>query len=112
MIRSRLCGTNKPPVRKTLTGHTTGGHFDEAHCTRLSGVVAEGELVDVAVQVLGAHVVIDTIMAALQERPKALNPIGVSLVPNVLADRVIDADMVKTFDGKADVTAVLIGYNR
>ena len=70
------------------------GHFDKAHCAHLGGVVAESKFVDVAIQVLGAHVMIDADIAALEQRPKALDAIGVRHVEDVLACRVVHADML------------------
>lgn len=48
-------------------------HFDEAHGTILRSVMAEEILVDVKVQVLLTHVVIDVDLAPLEESPETLN---------------------------------------
>jgi len=42
------------------------------------------ELVDIAVQALGAHVVIDAIVTTLEQRPETFNSIYVRLFTNVL----------------------------
>lgn len=64
-------GMDKALVSEALADHPANRHFNELHGAGLCRVVPEGELIDIAMQVLGAHVVIDTIMAALQKRPEA-----------------------------------------
>lgn len=70
--------------------------------------MTEGKLIDVTVQVLGTHVVIDAVMAAREKRSEALNPVGVSFVADILANRMIDANMIEALSREADIAAVLI----
>ena len=66
--------------------HPGDGHVDEWHRASQPSVVAEAEFLHVAVQVLGAHVVVDAVVAALQQRPEAFDAVGVGLVADVLAN--------------------------
>ena len=38
-----------------------------------------GELVHITLKMLGSHAVVGSVVAALKERPEALNPVGVGL---------------------------------
>ena len=51
-------------------------------------VVPALEFAHVAIQVLGAHVVVDADVAALKHRPKRLHPVDVNLISDVLAKAV------------------------
>ena len=53
-----------------------------------------GEFLDVAVQVLGAHLVKGPHVGTLEHRPEGLSAVGVRLAPDVLGDRVLDRFMV------------------
>ena len=57
-------------------------------------VVAAGELVDVALQVLLAHLMVDSVVAALEHAPEALYAVRVGHLADVLADGVLDRLMV------------------
>ncbi len=56
--------------------------------------MTESELPHIAVQMLGAHVVIDTDVTALEQGPEAFNAVGMRHIANVFARRVIDGDVI------------------
>lgn len=70
--------------------------------------MAEGELLDIAVQVLGAHVVIDADVAALKQRPEAFNAIGVRHVADILTSGVIDANVFVARTSQANVATMRV----
>ncbi len=49
---------------------------------------------NVAVKVLGAHVVVDADVAPLEQRPEAFDAVCVRHVPHVLPDAVVDLDVI------------------
>ena len=53
-------------------------------------MAAARELIDAAVQVLLAHVVVDAVVPAFQRRPERLNRVGVDITASTLAPAVID----------------------
>lgn len=57
---------------------------------------------------LGAHVVVDAVVAALKKRPKAFNTVGVSLVANIFTGGVVDANMIIAGCLKSDVCPVVV----
>ena len=67
-----------------------------------------GELVDVSPKVLGAEMVVDTIMAALQCGPVAFYPVGVGHVADVLTNAVLDRRMEAA---QAIICLGLVGVN-
>ena len=66
------------------------------------------ELLDIAVKMLDAEVVIHAIVAALQHCPERLHPVGVRLPAHILADAVLDGDMSPA---QARVRAGLVGVH-
>jgi len=77
-----------PAIPRHEVAHLVGG-------VGLAVVVAPRELRDVAVQVLGRHLVVDADVPALHHRPKGLHPVRVDLAADVLGDRVLDAVMLE-----------------
>lgn len=75
-------------------------------------VEAERELADVAVQMLRAGVVIDTMDAALHDRPHAFDPVGVNTVADVFARAVVDALVGVEQPVEPEVSAVLVRVER
>src|SRR5579862_141025 len=72
----------------------------------------ERELVNVAMQVLVAGVVIDAMQATLQDSPNALNTVGRhAIVPDVLASAMNDG-FVLVVAVQSGIAAVLIGMDR
>lgn len=55
--------------------HAFNGVAHELQGGQFKRVLAVRKLVHVAVKVLGAHVVIDAVVAALEERPEAFNTV-------------------------------------
>ena len=70
-------------------------------------VVASGEFVDVAIQVLDAHLVVRAGVTPLQHRPEALDAVGVCLAPNVLANAVSNRLVLL----QAVVDGILVGVH-
>ena len=73
-------------VPETLTDHTLRDVRHLVNGVALAVVVPTGKLPDIAVQVLGAHVVVGAVVAPLEHGPEGLDPVRVRLIPNVLAD--------------------------
>lgn len=63
-------------------------------------VVPATELGDIAVQVLGAHLVVDADVAALEQGPERLHAVGVGPRPHILAGRVLHALLVVAQGGQ------------
>ena len=77
----------------------------------MTGVVAEVEFADVAIQVLRADVVIDAEDAALERREIALDGVGVpEPAAHVFLDRVIDRAMPAELAAHAGVVGGLVGH--
>ena len=66
------------------------------------------ELIDVAKQVLGAGVMVDTVQPALEHSPDGFNAVRAHAVLGVDSSRVIDRLMAKEQPVKADVPGCLI----
>ena len=71
-------------------------------------VVARSELADIAVKVLRRDVVKRAMVAALERGPEGLDPVGVSLVADVLGDGVLDRFML---EGHAAVGDRIVGVD-
>ena len=57
--------------------------------------VPAGEFADIAVQMLHAHMMVGAVIAALEQRPKRLDPVCVRLAVHILSNAVAHACMVK-----------------
>jgi len=75
---------DQPPVSEAATFHPINRHGDELHGVSLRGIEVEGKLVDIPMQMLRAHVVIDVVVLAFQQGPKALDPVGMGHLTNKL----------------------------
>lgn len=67
--------------------------------------MACGELADVAIEVLGAEMVKDAVIAAFEHSPKALNAIGVGLAFYPVADTMLTGVVI----GQTGIAFVLVG---
>ena len=76
----------------------------------ISFVQAIGKLVDVALQVLDAELVVDPVEAALQHRPDAFDAVGVRHPVHELLGAVVDGEM--EIFGHAAIGGVLVGAER
>ena len=54
-----------------------------------------GEFVDVAAKVFGAHLVLGDVIAALEQRPEGLDPVGVRNPVDVFLGGVVDDLVVR-----------------
>ena len=70
--------------------------------------MTSSEFLDVAAQVLRAHVMIGAVVSALEHRPERLDAVGMGLIADVLADGVLDGLML---EGQAVVALVVVGVN-
>ena len=75
-------------------------------------VQPEGELAHIAVKVLEAGVVIDTMDAALHDRPDALNPVRVNIIADILARAVVDALVGVEQAVQSDIGPMLVRVQR
>ena len=110
-IFSGVLAIDQFPVGEPLLDHPVNRHADEIQRANLRSVVAERELVHIAVQVLGAHVVIDAVVAALQQRPEAFDAVSVGFVADVLTYRVVDALVRETLAGKTIVATMHVRHD-
>ncbi len=76
-----------------------------------SYVVSFGELVDIALQMLGRHLVIDAVIAPFQQRPEGFDAVRVCLSLYILADRMLDALMLVASPRKSPVAAIVVGVD-
>ena len=74
----------------------------------LPAVVAGSEFIYVAVKVFAAHLVIDTVIASLQQSPEALNAIHMSHSIHILADTMGNTLMAVTLPANPLVASVLV----
>ena len=71
--------------------------------------MATGELANVAVKVLLAHVVVGAVVAALEKRPKRLDPVGVSHPVHILANAVLHGFVLERH---SLISTVVVGVDR
>jgi len=69
------------------------------------------ELADVAVQMLRAGVMIDTVQAALKQREHTLDPVRGNIAPDVFASAVVDALVLVEQPADAGVDASFVSVN-
>src|SRR3990167_2686132 len=83
---------DQPRVGQALAGHPVNEAVEPVERVNLDValVQAEGELVHVAPEVLGAGVMVDTHQPALQDRPDALNAVRMGRATRVFTDGVVD----------------------
>jgi len=105
-------GTDEFLVGQALLRHAIDCHADELESSGLRCVVSEGELIDIAMQMLRAHVVVDAVVTALQKRPEAFDAICMEVVTDILANRVIDRLVREAFSGKASVRIEVVCHDR
>ena len=70
-------------ILDTSSFHAPGHDFHLLQCVEATEVMAGGELGNVAVQVLPAHLVERTVIPALQERPERFDPVCMGLSVHV-----------------------------
>jgi hypothetical protein len=88
----RPASSAEPLVRESLARYRVHEAIEPRRCVAsdVSLIQPEGELIDVAAQVLLAGVVVDAMQAALENRPDALNRIGGRCAPSVLPGAVVN----------------------
>ncbi len=69
------------PMHYPLSDHPCNNRLHLVYCVALADAVAPGELIDVALQMLVAHLVIDAIVRPFEHRPEAFNPVGMGPPP-------------------------------
>jgi len=89
MSFSGLRGIGQPPVGEPAVFHPTDCHRDKLHGIHPGSIRAEGELVDIPIQMFRAHVMVDTVVSTLQQVPKALDPVSMHHPANKFANTVI-----------------------
>lgn len=72
----------------------------------------KGELSNIAVQVLGAGMVIDAVNAPLEDRENALNSVRGDIAPDILASAVVDRFMLVEQPSNAVVDRAFVGVDR
>ena len=103
-------GMDQTLVGEAFADHSVNRHFDEAHGASFLGILAERKFVDVAMKVLLAHVVVDAIMAALEQRPEAFDAVGVdAVVTDVFTRRMIDGVMDVALRRKPAIGSKVVG---
>lgn len=81
-------------VREPLPLHFPDGVADDIEVVTWTGVQTIRELIGVTVQVLEAHEVERPVVATFEQRPEALDAVGVGCAVHILPGRVIDPIMV------------------
>lgn len=72
--------------------------------------MAEGKLIDVAVQVLGAHEVVDAVIATLKQRPEAFDAVSMGLLTDIFANAVAHDMVIKAL--QVEIGAMAISIDR
>ncbi len=86
----RLLIRDKSPIAEALAVHSPNHRGHLRLGVHRSAVMPSLELVNVPIQMLGSHLVVDAMVAALERRPKRLEPVRVSPAVHVLADAMLD----------------------
>jgi hypothetical protein len=95
-----------PPIREALALDAPQRGVGAGRVGDAASVVAEVEFADVALQMLGADVVINAEDASLQDREVRLDRVGVpEAAANVLFDRVVDRAVSAELLPRAGVVA-------
>jgi len=100
-----------PPIGEAFArdaAHNGIGTLLVAEAERHAIVVAEIEFAKVSLQMLLAHVMVDTIDPALEDREVALDRIGVGIATDVFADGVNDRLMTGEFLADLPIDAALV----
>lgn len=74
----------------------------------VSVIQSEGELVDVAAQMLLAGMVVNAMQTALQDRPNAFNAVGAHAVQYVLARTVVNCVVFEKQTVEAGITGMIV----
>ena len=85
------------------------GHLRQS--VKSANGMATGELSDIAIKMLGAHLVIGALVATLEHGPEAFDAVCVRLTIHILPDAVFDG-LVAECRRKAQIPFVLIRENR
>lgn len=116
--RGGICGLDRFSCGQILIGETaTNGraeHTGEPFHRMMAHVAvieAEGELVDVAVQMLGAGVMINADQAPLHHRKDALDPVRGDVAAHIFARAVVDALMGVEQAADRVVDGALVGVD-
>src|ERR1700679_262081 len=88
---------NQPRIGKALAVHRFDERIEAVKCVDfdVALIQAKGEFVHIAMEMLRAGVMIDTVHSALHYRPNALDTVRPSIAPAVLARAVVDRFMVE-----------------
>src|SRR5680860_611267 len=93
-------------IAEPMSDHSIYSACHAIDSINMGRVVAMRELVNVAVQMLDAHIMMSPVVTALEKRPERLDPVSVHSAANILTDAMDDDLMVKTY--RTDVARVRI----
>ena len=82
--------TNQVSVFQSLAEQPAYSAVNLHHRIQLPDILPGTELVHILLQVLRTHLVIDTVVSALQARPERFRPVSVGLSFHIFANRVLD----------------------
>lgn len=111
MIVSRL-GARRPVVRPPIgepLAPDGGGCSGALHVAEGAGVVAKVELADVALEMLGAHVLVSAIEPALEDGEVVLAGVRRGAAAHILADTVVDHVVFRELGAEMLVVHGLVG---
>lgn len=98
---------NEVLVLEPFADHAEGQPFHLVDGVEAPHVVASGKLVDIAMQVLGAHLVIDALMRPLEHSPEGLNALRMHGTVDVFSGAMLDDGVIV----EALIAGVLIRVN-
>ena len=108
---TRVSSGHKLPVGERISVHdTTEGVAEDMRVVPV--VVAPLQFFQVAVHVLGAHLVERADDGTLEEAPHAFEAVGVNVTHNPFFGRVLDGLMARVFVADPDVRFEIIGVDR
>ena len=112
-LRGCPVSLDQPLVRETFSARVVDETIQplEGVPLYIAIVQAEGELIDVALQVLRAGVMVDAMQPALQDGPYALNAVGRDWPAREFASPVVYCVMVEEQSTEIVVRSVLIGVD-
>ena len=73
-------GMAKTLIGKTATDHICDGIFDKLHFAEFNGVLPVEKFAYIAVQVFRAHIMVHSVIAPLEQSPKASYAVGMYAV--------------------------------
>ena len=99
-------------ILQSLAKQTSNSTVNLHHRIQLPNILPGAEFVNVFLKMFRTHLVVDTVVAALQAAPKRFSTVDVRLIFNIFANRVLDTLMRVSALSKTFVGSRVILYRQ